>query len=128
MPAEPEPNKLLGRSAEDAALAFLESRGLSPLARNFRCRYGEIDLVMRDDDVVVFVEVRCRVGRSLASAAATVNTGKQDRLTKAAQAFLGTHPEFGLAVMRFDVIAFDRHPERHGPTAWLRDAFRPPAA
>ena len=92
------------------ALAFLKSQGLSPVTRNFRCRHGEIDLVMRDDDVIVIVEVRCRVGRTLASAAATVNASKQHRLAKAAQAFLGAHPEFGLAVLRFDVIAFDRHP------------------
>ena len=116
----------LGQCAEDSALAFLEKQGLTLLARNFRCRYGEIDLVMRDQSVIVFVEVRCRVGRALTAAAATVDAGKQRRLTRATRYFLGAHPELGEAVLRFDIVAFDRHPKHHGPTAWLRDAFRPP--
>jgi len=120
------PDKRLGQCAEDSALAFLEQQGLTLVARNFRCRYGEIDLVMRDGSVVGVGEVRCRVGRALTTAAATVDAGKQRRLTRATRYLLGTHPALGEAVLRFDIVAFDRHPERHGPTAWLRDAFRPP--
>ncbi len=115
----------LGERAEDRALAWLKRRGLELLTRNFRCRYGEIDLVMRDRDTLVIVEVRCRDGASFARAALTVNGTKQLRLARAALAFIAQHPEFDMTPLRFDVLGIDGQPGRRVRPEWVRDAFRP---
>ena len=80
---------------------------------------------MLDDDVLVFVEVRCRRGRSLTPAAFTVNRGKQRRLIAAAMWFIAQHPEFADYPARFDVIGFDRTPGAMPPDAWIQNAFEP---
>ncbi len=118
-------NRSLGRAAELLAERWLTRRGLTPLARNFRCRQGELDLVMLDGGVLVFVEVRCRRGKTLTPAALTVNRGKQRRLAATAMWFLSRHPEFADCPARFDVIGFDRTPGQMRPDAWIRNAFEP---
>lgn len=111
-------NPLPGRDAERQAEAFLESRGLTPVARNWRCRFGEIDLVMRDGATLVFVEVRLRSRSDFGGAAASVTAAKQRKLLAAASQYLS-----GLRAMppcRFDVVALSgpsRDPE------WIRNAF-----
>ncbi|WP_339325991.1 YraN family protein [Metallibacterium scheffleri] len=77
--ATPTPRQRLGAAAETAALARLESAGLKPLARNFRSRYGEIDLIMLDGTTLVFVEVRARGNPLGGGALASVGTAKQGR-------------------------------------------------
>lgn len=120
-------DRSLGERAEDRALAWLKRRGLELVTRNFRCRYGEIDLVMRDHDTLVVVEVRCRDGISLARAALTVDASKQARLARAALAFIAEHPEFDMTPLRFDVLGIDGQPGRRVRPEWIRDAFRPTA-
>ncbi len=78
---------------------------------------------MLDGPVLVFVEVRCRIGRSPASAAATVRHDKQRRLVKAAMIFVSEHPQYADHDMRFDVVGFDRSPDSAGPDDWIRNAF-----
>lgn len=105
-----------GDAAEDAALAYLQRHGLVLVERNFRCKGGEIDLVMRDGDELVFVEVRARASGSHGGAAASVTPAKQRRLIVAAQTFLQRY-----AVpppCRFDVVSFEG--ER---LEWLRNAI-----
>lgn len=118
----------LGSSAEQVAEAWLIGRGLTPVSRNFRCRQGEIDLVMLDGDVLVFVEVRCRRGRRLTSAAHTVNRGKQRRLAATALWFIARNPGFANHPTRFDVVGYDRTPGAAPPDAWIRNAFEPDSA
>jgi putative endonuclease len=118
-------NRSLGRSAEQLAERWLIGRGLSAVARNFHCRHGELDLIMLDDGVLVFVEVRCRRGRSLTRAALTVNRSKQQRLAATALWFIARHPEFEGHPTRFDIVGFDRAPGREPPDAWIRNAFHP---
>ena len=105
--------------AEDLALQFLEKNGMALLARNYRCRGGELDLVMRDGGVLVFVEVRLR-GR-IADAAESITAAKRRRLTTAARRFLqkeaGGETEWAL---RFDAALVDEH----GKILWLRDTMR----
>ncbi len=115
----------VGGRAEDAALRWLSARGFKLLARNFRCRHGEIDLIMLDGEVLAMIEVRCRRGKALAPAAHTVDTRKQDRLVRTALFFLARHPKFASRSIRFDVLGFDRSPGRTGPDLWLRNAFQP---
>jgi len=105
-------------AAEDLALRFLESRNLVLERRNYRCRGGEIDLVMRDHDAWVFVEVRYRSNTAFGTPQDTVDHRKQRRLTVAALHFLARQPLE--AACRFDVIAVSGAPPR---IEWIRNAF-----
>lgn len=109
--------RLLGQGAEARAERFLKARGLVTVTRNWHCRFGEIDLVMQDGDVLVFVEVRLRTRADFGGAAASVTPAKQKKLVAAARQYLaGLRRE---PPCRFDVIALagDGEPE------WLRNAF-----
>lgn len=113
----------LGQVAERQAQAYLVQRGLGPVARNFRCRGGEIDLVMMDDDCLVFVEVRCRRSTRFTRPALTVDRRKQDKLIRTAATFVARHRHLADRTMRFDVVAITAGDD--GGTEWIRDAFRP---
>lgn len=97
--------QIIGYKAEEKALFFLEERGLKVVERNFRCRFGEIDLIMQDNDVLVFVEVRKRKYPAFGSAAASVSRAKQQKLIRAARFYL--HGSHRIPSCRFDVLAFD---------------------
>src|SRR6185312_9212809 len=94
-----------GARYEAVALAHLERAGLAIVARNFTCRYGEIDLVMRERDVVVFVEVRYRSASRFGDGVDSVGAAKRAKLVRAASAFLAEHPRLAGAACRFDVLA-----------------------
>ncbi|MEW5966778.1 MAG: YraN family protein [Pseudomonadota bacterium] len=107
----------IGQQAEAQAEAFLAAQGLAPVTRNWRCRFGEIDLVMRDGATLVFVEVRLRARGDFGGAAASVTPAKQQKLVAAARQYLAglkTQP-----ACRFDVVALD------GKAApeWIRNAI-----
>jgi putative endonuclease len=111
-----------GAHYESAALAHLERAGLSLVARNYHCRFGEIDLVMRERDVVVFVEVRYRRSRGYGGGIDSVDAGKRAKLVRAAAAFLADHPRLADATCRFDVLAIAGTPD--APVFdWRRNAF-----
>lgn len=108
----------LGAGAEAMAAAFLESRGLTILARNYRCRLGEIDLVARDGPTTVFVEVRKRASSAYGGAAASITAAKKLKLTRAARHYmsrLSTLPQ-----CRFDAVLIEGEPPR---IDWIRNAF-----
>lgn len=111
-----------GQEAEDTALDHLRSAGLDLVARNYRCRMGEIDLVMTDGPVLVFVEVRARAPTRFASAEQSVGPRKQARLTAAARHFIATHPVQATRPMRFDVVAISGAGPENRPR-WIRAAF-----
>lgn len=106
----------IGQAGEDAALAYLQQQGLVLVERNFRCKGGEIDLIMRDGAALVFVEVRQRADSRHGGAAASVTPAKQGRLVLTAQVFLQRYRT--LPACRFDVIAIDG-----GAISWLKNAF-----
>lgn len=93
----------LGREGEAAAEAFLRRRGYAILARNVRCRSGEIDLVARDGQVVVFVEVRGRRSRCCGGALESVDRRKRVHLVRAAREFIAARG-LGEVEARFDVV------------------------
>ena len=97
--------------AEGEALAgrHLEALGYRVLARNFRCRSGEIDVIARDGEVTVFVEVKDRQGRSHGEGHESVTFGKRRRVVRAARLYAAAH---GLSEspIRFDVISIERDP------------------
>jgi putative endonuclease len=94
-----------GASAESLAAAFLEARGLAIVARNVKCRFGEIDLVARDGATLVFVEVRLRRNAAFGGAAASITRAKQARLVAAARVYLARLPHE--PPCRFDAVLFD---------------------
>lgn len=115
--------KEAGGAAEAAACRFLERQGLTLLERNFRCRNGEIDLIMRDGPVVALVEVRLRSTARFGGAAGSVDWKKQQRLIAAARYLTLVRSELRKHPFRFDVIAL----EPEGPDLqihWIKDAFR----
>jgi putative endonuclease len=107
-----------GAAAEDAALRRLLAAGLKLVTRNFRCRGGELDLVMLDGAALVVVEVRARSHPGFASAAESVDARKQQRIVLATQLFLASHPQHAQRALRFDVVAFDG-----GRAQWIKSAF-----
>lgn len=115
----------LGFDAEELVFRHLRSRGLRPVARNFRTRRGEIDLIMLDGDCLAFIEVRYRTSRSFVDALQTVDARKQAKLANAAAMFLSMHGRFRHNTCRFDVVGIDRDDGDRLTFDWQRDAFRP---
>ena len=113
----------VGRQAEQLAFEFLLEHKLRPVARNFHCRGGEIDLIMLDDDCLTFVEVRYRASAAFAAASHTVDCHKQRKIIRAAAMFIARNSRFSNYIMRFDVVAIEG---ADGETIeWIKDAFRP---
>ncbi len=105
-----------GRAAEALAADHLARHGLKVLARNYRCRGGEIDLVCRDGTTLVFVEVRLRTSRDFGGAAESITAAKQRRIALAARHYLAGKP---WPACRFDAVLLDgAHIE------WIRNAFQ----
>lgn len=106
-----------GLAAERRAARYLTERGLALLATNYRCRFGEIDLIMRDREQLVFVEVRLRRHGGFGGALESVDHRKQRRIGLAARHYL--QRERLDAPCRFDVVGIDGEDR----IEWLRDAF-----
>ena len=112
--------QLIGKSAEKLACQHLEKQGFILVESNYSCRRGEIDLIMRDKDSLVFVEVRYRQSNTFGSAAESVDIRKQKRLILAARHYL-QQTQTPLAT-RFDVIAISGH-EANISINWIKNAF-----
>ena len=106
-----------GRQAEQQAEAYLIRQGLKLICRNFRCRYGELDLVMLDRQTLVIVEVRLRRNSRYGSALESITLNKQALIIAATQVYLANQA-LDRAV-RFDVVTFDEQGKLH----WLANAF-----
>ncbi|MGD2076691.1 MAG: YraN family protein [Gammaproteobacteria bacterium] len=115
--------KATGDRAEELACRYLKQRGLRLLSRNYRCRRGEIDLIMRDGDSLVFVEVRYRRQTAFGRAAETVSATKQARIIHCAHWYINQHGAWNKPA-RFDVVCIEGDLDR-GVVQWLRDAFHP---
>lgn len=112
----------LGEVYETIACTHLQAAGLSLLTRNFSTRFGELDLVMRDRDVLVFVEVRYRARSRFGNGAESITAAKRARLTTAAEQYRQAHPRLRALPCRFDVVAMSGTVD--APTIhWLRNAF-----
>lgn len=94
--------RLLGRWGEAQAAEWLRRRGYTVLAAGYRCRFGEIDLIARDDKYLCFIEVKLRKDASFAPGRAAVDARKQRKLRTTAELYLAEHPDTGLQP-RFDV-------------------------
>lgn len=111
-----------GAAIEDAAAVWLQRQGLKCIERNFRCKGGEIDLIMRDHHTLVFVEVRLRNRDDFGSAAESVTAAKQRRVIHAAQYYLATRADHRDEACRFDVLAA-KQMDGGVVWEWLQGAF-----
>jgi putative endonuclease len=111
-----------GRWAERVAREFLKSRGLEPLCENYRFKGGEIDLIMRDDETIVFVEVRYRNRSRFGDGAESITPLKQRRVIATAMHYLQHAHTLAQPTCRFDVIAISKDTHRHD-IEWIPDAF-----
>ncbi|NIP73385.1 MAG: YraN family protein [Gammaproteobacteria bacterium] len=117
----PGRNVAQGRRAEQLACEHLESRGLRPVARNYRCKAGELDLIMEEADTLVFVEVRFRRNTRYGSGTETVDRRKRAKVIAAASHYLQRCESRGRAC-RFDVVSITTD-RRAFAIQWIRDAF-----
>lgn len=95
------------------------------MQRNFQCRLGELDLIMRDQDCLVVVEVRFRGSGSLVSAGLTIDRRKQQKLIRTTALFLAWNQRYADCPVRFDVVGIDVNARDEMSIEWIRDAFRP---
>lgn len=105
-----------GAQAERQAAQYLRQQGLQPVAQNYRSRFGEIDLIMRDGATLVFVEVRLRRNGDFGGAAASIDAHKQRRIVRTAQQYLADLAH--VPPCRFDAVLMG-----DGGVEWLRNAF-----
>jgi putative endonuclease len=99
------PRTRLGQSGEGLARRYLERKGFEFLAANWRCRAGEIDLVMRDGAALVFVEVKTRHGEDAGRAEEGISVAKGRRILAAAEWFLFEHEDLEMTGWRVDLVA-----------------------
>lgn len=117
---------VIGATAELYAEQFLQQQGLVTRTRNYRCKMGEIDLIMLEKNakgnILVFVEVRLRTNKRFAPALETVDYRKQQKIIKTAMRFLQEQKLYDKIACRFDVIALDQTGTAP-PVQWIRNAF-----
>jgi len=119
-----EQGRSVGEEGEEAAVQYLLRRGYHILQRNYRCRFGEIDLIARDGGTLVFIEVKTRRSRRFGPAASAVTFEKQRHLIKASQMYM-TQMKKAYELCRFDVVAVEM--DAHGLRIELiTDAFQLP--
>lgn len=120
-PANPDP-RTLGRQAEDFALALLLENNYTLVERNFLCKGGELDLVMRERDELVFVEVRYRRSDDFGDGGESVDRFKQRKLRIAAESWLQRNEEMAFRGCRFAVMSVSGQPDKF-QHEWIDDAF-----
>lgn len=108
-----------GEQAEAIALRYLQAKGLDLVERNYRCRFGEIDLIMRDGKTLVFTEVRLRKSNAFGGALASIDSNKQRRILSAARCYLSEQRESPNC--RCDVVLLSNVSERE--IEWIQNAF-----
>lgn len=112
----------LGRRGEDAACAFLEQKGMQIIERNWKCSYGEADIIALDNGELVFCEVKTRKGTSAGLPEDAVTPRKQQRYIKMAQLYQA-RSQNDCDAIRFDVISIFQYSETQALLRYLKNAF-----
>ena len=111
-----------GQHAEDQAFNFLKRNGLEPLARNYRTPRGEIDLIMQDNDTIVFIEVRARASADYMATLESIDKRKLNNIIFASNHYLQKNNRLNDTPCRFDVVALTG--DIHQPKIeWIKNAF-----
>jgi len=116
------PHLVTGNKAEEIAFNYLSAKGLLLVEKNFRSRYGEIDLIMREGEILIFVEVRYRNTDRYGDGAESVTTAKQNRIIRTANHFL-TIRKLDNNLCRFDVVSASNLGNSKMQIEWIKDAF-----
>ncbi len=111
---------IAGLAAEEIARDYLIAQGMKWVESNYRCKLGEIDLIMRDKDHIVFVEVRSRATASHGGAIESITYGKQHKLLRTASLYLLVHNLHNNVAVRFDVVCIEGKPPQLN---WISNAF-----
>ena len=114
-----------GRAAEDLAATLVQAEGLAVIARNFRCRAGELDLICDSGELLIVIEVRRRTHAGFGGAAASVGPAKQRRSRRATGVYLLRERQWRERRLRCDGIAVSGGAGGAPLVEWIRDAFRP---
>jgi len=122
IPSTPPQHLLAGQHCENLALHYLQTQGLRLLERNFRCRFGELDLIMQSDSCIIVVEVRYRRSARFGGAAVTVTRKKQLKVIKSTLLLLQHRPALNNLAVRFDVVAISGR-LASPKISWLKAAF-----
>jgi putative endonuclease len=109
-----------GQRAEIAACQYLQSQGLRLVEKNYSCKQGEIDLIMKDDEALIFIEVRYRKSADFGSSLDTITASKQRRIIRSAQHYLQQHHLDDQIDCRLDAIGLDASDQ----IIWIKDAFQ----
>jgi putative endonuclease len=119
--------KILGDIGEDKALEFLTQQGLNLIERNFHSRFGEIDLIMHQQNYLIFIEVRSRKNMGFGSALESITLTKQQKLRKTADYFFLLNSQYNKVLARFDVIIIPKSTSPYNnnkePINWIKNAF-----
>jgi putative endonuclease len=115
--------KALGSKGEDLAVRFLKKKGFTVIERNFHCPAGEIDLVAREGDTLVFVEIKARSSSEYGLPQDAVDRFKQKKIIQAARVYLAEHRLNEEIPARFDVVAIHVRPSGH-TIELIKDAFQ----
>ena len=115
----PSPLQHQGYQVEQQAKRFLTQKGLIYLSQHFQCRFGEIDLIMKDNDTLVFIEVRSRKATSYSNALESISLNKQRKLIKTIHVYLYTHQLPHLTDSRVDIIGKDGSNKLY----WIQNAL-----
>ncbi|WED42938.1 YraN family protein [Legionella cardiaca] len=113
-------SKRIGFAVEQQAKAYLVAQGLRWITSNYHCRFGEIDLIMQEDNYVIFVEVRARSSFAYGGAAASITYGKRQKILKAASHYLLVNKLTNKLPTRFDVLSFEGKALHIN---WIKNAF-----
>ena len=113
---------IVGTKFEKSTESYLNKSGLRTICRNYRCRAGEIDLVMDDGEFIVFVEVRYRRDDNYGNGLKSITAAKQRRIIRAATHFLAGKPELRDMPCRFDAVGVSGL-DRRLKYDWIKDAF-----
>lgn len=116
-----------GEYTENLACQYLKNKGFKLIEKNFNCRVGEIDLIMKDNDNLVFVEVRYRRNNDFGSGAESITASKQSKLIKTASLYLQQHAKLNKLPSRFDVVSISGFIETDNINNidfdWIENAF-----
>lgn len=115
-------NKSKGLHYEEQARLYLLDQGLVTVQQNYHSRFGEIDLIMRDADILCFVEVKFRKSLDFGGAASTISYQKQQKLIKTAQIFMNQDRKNSRYAMRFDALMLQQIGENIS-IDWIQNAF-----
>ena len=116
------PKQQQGQLAETCALGFLQNKGLRLIERNAQYKFGELDIVMRDGETLVFVEVRQRKSDLFGGAAQSIDRRKMKKCALAAQCWLKQHVQFAKMPCRFDAVLLTGT-ENNWQIDWIQNAF-----